>query len=181
MELHEILFTDMINLFRKSLSEFIKKASEYLAWDIFCTLTPPGASTPSLRQRQLAHWFKMHQDGITLPFGKLVDDHAGYYNMKFDSNYKSYEDMVDSEALTYLVTGLKDADCQILAIKYVTIDASSEIGERIQLGLGTLQNIEQTLNVCIPKQTGKAYLLDEITHKIVNIHESTERKNIICL
>lgn len=35
----------------------------------------------------------------------------------FDSNYKSYEDMVDSEALTYLVTGLKDADHRILAVK----------------------------------------------------------------
>lgn len=181
MELHEILFAGIINLFRKSLPEFVERASEYLAWDIFCTLNPPGVSTPRLRQRQLAHWFKMHQDGITLPFGKLIDDHAGYYNMKFDSNYKSYEDMVDSEALTYLVTGLKDADHQILAIKYVTFDASNEIGERIQLGLGTLQNIEQTLSVCIPKQTGKAYLLDTITHKIVNIHESTERKNIICL
>lgn len=181
MELHKILFKGIINLFRKSLPEFVERASEYLAWDIFCTLSPPGVSTPRLRQRQLAHWFKMHEGGITLPFGKLIDDHAKYYNMKFDSNYKSYEDMVDAEALTYLVTGLKDADRQILAIKYVTFDASNEIGERIQLGLGTLQNIEQTLSVCIPKQTGKAYLLDEVTHKIVNIHESTERKNIICL
>ncbi len=181
MELHGILFEGIINLFRENLPEFVERAAEYLEWDIFCTLIPPGVSTPRLRQRQLAHWLKMHQDGIALPFVKLIDDHAGYYNMKFDSNYKSYEDMVDAEALTYLVTGLKNADHQISAIKYVTFDASNEIGERIQLGLGTLQNIEQTLCVCIPKQTGKAYLLDVVTRKIVYIHESTERKNIICL
>ena len=30
--------------------------------------------------------------------------------MKFDSTYKSYEDMVDAEALTYLVTGFKNTD-----------------------------------------------------------------------
>lgn len=101
--------------------------------------------------------------------------------MKFDSTYKSYEDMVDAEALTYLVTGLKNTGQTILAIKYITFDTSNQIGKRIQLGLGTLQNIEKTLNVCIPKQTGKAYLLDEVTSKIVHIHESTERENIICL
>ncbi len=173
-QLHINLFGDLIDLFRKDLREFVETAAEYLAWDLFCTLIPKSVSIPRLRQRQLAYWFNMHQNGITLPFGKLIDDHAKYYDIKFNSksNYKSYEDMVDAEALTYLVTGLKATDQTIVAINYITFDDSTQIGERIQLGLGTLQNIEKTLNVCTSKQGGKAYMIDKATGKIVNIQKS---------
>lgn len=96
--------------------------------------------------------------------------------MKFDSYFKSYEDMVDAEVFTYLILGLNEEP-----IKYITSDASEEISQRLKLVLGAINSIEQAIEISIPKHFGQVYRVDSTTNKIVEVHNIQERMNVIYL
>ena len=173
-DLYDQLFGHILTLFRTDFKKFIDEATRYLSWDVFCGINPKGLSPTLIRERQLGFWYQFWQnDRIILPFGKIIDDLSSYFIMKFSSKFKSYEDMVDSEALTYLITGNANE-----YINYLTYDDSNE---RTQLALGCIKHIEQVLNVQLCKNLGKVYLLDKNTNRFKEIIQLHENQSVIHL
>jgi hypothetical protein len=168
-KLHEKLFGRISTLVAEDFPRFVKEAKLYLIWDVFCTITPEGISVKNLRERQLGYWMTFWEGGYTYPFGKIIDDHSEYYEISFSNKslFKNYEDMVDAEMLTYVVLGIPTEDGTIDRCYCLTYDSHTQTSERIRLALGSVNNIEQTLEKTLKKVTGKTYRLKKNGHKIM--------------
>lgn len=171
-ELVDALFGDIFFLLESEFEEFVQYATTYLAWDSFCSIHPLGLPLRAVRERQLGFWLKSWEQGIKLPLGKIVDDQSNYYKMNFESHFKEFEDMVDAEMHTYLILGyeiddqLHPVDC----LMYPPKDRNA-IFKRNELVLGSVTNIQKTLNKEIAKFPGKIYSLDDKTHCFLEINE----------
>lgn len=173
-ELKECLFGNILNLYEDDYSSFAQKAADFLAWDYFCNISAEGISTDLLRQRQLAFWLQQWDQRTIRPFGKLIDDFPGYYDIKLDKNtyFDGLGDMVDSEIITYLIMGLfSDNSKKTETVSILTCDPSVNIQERIELGLGNLMNMEGTLKRKISRCFGKVYRLNKDTFAIDQFFE----------
>jgi hypothetical protein len=157
-EIEKVLFGDIRHLINEDYKTFVSVAKGYLVWDAFCGVSPKKLCTSLLRQRQLSHWHHARQDGWVLPVGKIIDDHAKYYDMSFESYFKDYEDMVDAEMITYLMFG-HPTDGELERCDCLTYDSSAEISERMRLSLGTISNLKATLNQDVQHKFGKAYCI----------------------
>ncbi len=73
--------------------------------------------------------------------------------MQFSSQLKNYEDMVDSEMLTYLILGA-EIDGKLKEVLYITYPPKnkSALSQRIKLALGTVSNIESSIKREISKK-----------------------------
>jgi hypothetical protein len=171
-DLVKTLFGDIFSLIETDFAQFAKYATKYLAWDIFCGIHPIGLSPKAIRQRQLGFWLQLWEQGTELPFGKIIDDQSGYYNFNFDSPFKEFEDMVDSELHTYLILGHKidGKPHPIHGLVYPPKDTHA-LSKRNELALGVVDNIQKTLRRELEKFPGKLYSLDEKTHAIQEINE----------
>lgn len=171
-ELQKVLFGDIIDYMKTDFAGFVKYATRYLSWNIFCGVNPIGLSLKLIRQRQLGFWLQFWQEGIELPIGKIVDDQVGYYDLEFCSHFKEFEDMVDTEMHTYLIMGRKvDRElCPISAVAYPPHDQQA-FEKRNALILGSITNIETSLQKTIAKRPGKLYQLDPKTHLFQEVFE----------
>jgi len=173
-ELIKILFGDIITLMATDFIGFVKYATRYLAWDVFCSIHPVGLSLELIRERQLAYWLQFWEEGIELPFGKIIDDQAGYYDMNFKSksHFKEFEDMVDAEMHTYLILGSK-VDGALRSIRALAYPPQNQytFEERNRLALGSITNIETRLEKTLVKHPGKLYELDPDTHFFKKVYE----------
>lgn len=166
------LFGNIFSSIENDFGEFVHVATTYLTWDIFCSINPQDLPVKVLRERQLGIWLQNWEKGLKLPFGKIIDDQSNYYKMQFSSQLKNYEDMVDSEMLTYLILGaeiygkLQKVHC----ITYPPKNKSA-LSQRNELALGTVSNIEASLKRKISKNTGKIYILDETENQVQEILE----------
>lgn len=104
--------------------------------------------------------------------GKIVDDQAGYYDMEFHSHFKEFEDMSDTEMHTYLIMGRKiDGELRpVCTLAYPPHDQQA-FEKRNALILGSITNIETSLQKTIAKRPGKLYQLDPKTHVFQKIFE----------
>ena len=143
-----------------------------MSWDIFCGINPIRLSPKLIRQRQLGIWHQFWENGLELPVGKIVDDQAGYYDMEFHSHFKEFEDMVDSEMHTHLIMG-KKADGELRPIHVIAYPPHDQqsFEKRNALILGSITNIETSLQKTIAKCPGKLYQLDPNTHAFQEIFE----------
>ncbi len=171
-ELQKVLFGDIIDCMRADFAGFIKYATRYLSWDTFCGINPIRLSLKLIRQRQLGFWLQLWEAGVELPVGKIVDDQAGYYDMEFHSHFKEFEDMSDTEMHTYLIMGRKiDGELRpVCTLAYPPHDQQA-FEKRNALILGSITNIETSLQKTIAKRPGKLYQLDPKTHVFQKIFE----------
>ena len=173
IELEEKLFGNIRALFDQDCDGFVKDASRYLAWDEFCNISPEGFPKDILRQRQIGYWYQLWEEGIILPIGKIIDDVSSYYNMSFKSYFKGSEDMVDAEMLTFLIFGNPTEKGSIERCNCLTYDKGSQVSDRIELALGNIVNIEQSLGVNVQRNSGKVYCLSK-DDKEIKIEEFYE-------
>ncbi|MCH9625628.1 MAG: hypothetical protein S4CHLAM123_08040 [Chlamydiales bacterium] len=171
-ELIDSLFGSMLSLIDQDYATFMQHATTYLAWDIFCGIHPLDLSLEAIRQRQLGYWMQTWEQGIKLPFGKIIDDQSSYYKMEFASRFKEFEDMVDSEMHTYLILGY-EIDNQVHPIQCLTYPPKDlqALSKRNELALGTVMNIQKTLKKDMLSFPGKIYSIDKSTHKFLEINE----------
>ncbi len=171
-ELVDSLFGNMFFLIDHGYPTFVKYATTYLAWDVFCGIHPLKLPLEAIRQRQLGYWLQRWEKGIKLPFGKIIDDQSSYYKMEFSSRFEEFKDMVDSEMHAYLILGY-ESDNEVHPIQCFTYPPTDlqAISKRNELALGTVTNIHKTLKkdmLCFP---GKIYTIDKSTHKCIEINE----------
>ncbi len=161
-----------IDYMKTDFAGFVKYATRYLSWDTFCGINPIGLSLKLIRQRQLGFWLQFWEEGIELPIGKIVDDQVGYYDLEFCSHFKEFEDMVDTEMHTHLIMGSKvDGELRpISAVAYPPHDQQA-FEKRNALILGSITNIETSLQKTIAKRPGKLYQLDSKTHVFQEVFE----------
>ncbi len=171
-ELQKVLFGDIIDYMKTDFAGFVKYATRYLSWDTFCGINPIGLSLKLIRQRQLGFWLQFWEEGIELPIGKIVDDQVGYYDLEFRSHFKEFEDMVDTEMHTHLIMGSKvNGELHpICAVAYPPHDQQA-FEKRNTLILGSITNIETSLQKTVAKRPGKLYQLDPKTHVFQKIFE----------
>lgn len=144
-KLINVLFGDKLLLMENDFNTLVECATPYLAWDVFCGIRPANIPLSIARERQLALWLAFRDCGIHLPFGKIIDDQSSYYKMNFSSQFKEFEDMVDSEMHTFVVLGY-EVDKQVYPVHCFTYTPKdlNALSKRTELALGTIINIEKT-------------------------------------
>ena len=160
------MFGNILKLYEDDYSSFSKEAADFLAWDYFCNISAEGISTALLRQRQMAFWLQQWNQCTIFPFGKLIDDFPGYYDIHLskNTNFKGQEDMVDAEIITYLIMGKHNENSNsIESVNILTFDPPINVQERIKLGLGNVVNMEGVLKRNLNKCFGKIYCLNKDT------------------
>lgn len=167
-EFNDDLFGYFFNIFNTNYEEFAELIAIYLAWDEFCSIQQKGIPPTKLRwlkERQLAYWYQNCRYNYILPFGKIIHDQDYYYKMEkpFKSRFKNCEDMVDSEAITLAVIGYKADDGDLHPVNFITFDSSKSLQDRLTLALGSIHNMETTLNQVFNKFPGTIYRLDSVT------------------
>ena len=172
-DLNKVLFENILKLVSSDYWSFAETLSVELAWDYFCALSPNGISTKLIRQVQLSIWLDLWEKGCHFPFGKIIDDFEGYYDLKLSKNsrFDNSEDMVDAEVLTYSIMGLPNHAGQAEAVNILTYDLTINIEERIKLGLGNIKNMQDTLGRTINSRFGKVYCLNRDNNEIINVFE----------
>jgi hypothetical protein len=152
-------FGTFLELIYQNYPQFCEHLSFYLAWDAFCSMHPAGISKDLLAQRKLAFWNRYNRDGEILPVGKIVDNFTEkQFKNTIDCNphLKSFfKDMVDSEAITYVILGNPDK------VNFITFDKPNVITDRIKLIHGAINHLEDILKCKITKHFGKVYCLNE--------------------
>lgn len=165
-ELVDSLFGNIFFLLYSHFEEFVTLSTLYLSWDAFCSIHPLGIPLKAVRERQLGFWFERWEEGVKLPFGKIIDDQSDS-----ESHYKEREDMVDSEMDTYLALGceidhrIHPVHCLIYPPKDLHI-----ISKRNELALESINTIQKTLGKEIPKFPGKIYSFDGKILSIIEIN-----------
>lgn len=162
-ELKAILFGYILNLFFNNYEMFVHQAATHLAWDYFCNVSGKNITIPLLREAQLGAWEQAWRKNILLPFGKIIDDLEKYTKVTLSKNTRldGQEDMVDAEAITYLLIGVINTTNQLEPINFLTRDNQLNIRERIQLGCENILNLERALNIKINKRPGRVYFLNK--------------------
>ncbi len=170
-DLRQLIFGDLVFLLNNNYPLFVEQASLYLAWDFFCNVNPEGISIDILRQCQFGIWQQFHKEHIHLPFGKIIDDFKEF-NLSKKNKFKGYEDMVDSEILTYLIMGSCGCDINAVGpVNVLTFDSVSTMQSRIEIALRSMVSLETALNVRLINKLGKAYCFNEDSMKINQIIE----------
>lgn len=169
-QLIKALFGDFLDAVHDQYELFVEDLTQILVWDLLCCIESKGIPNNLLRERQIGYWYQLHNDGYSLPMGKLIDDIHKYFKMDFSSFLKNKEDMVDSEMLTYAVLGQLENEKRI-PIVCLTFDSSDTINERLKLALGCLNNFEETLSCNIAARPGWIYCLNSSDYQIVEVHE----------
>lgn len=162
-ELKEILFGYILNLFFNDYGAFVHQAATHLAWDYFCNVSGAGITIPLLREAQLGAWEQSWTQNILLPFGKIIDDLEKYTKVTLSKNTRldGQEDMVDAEAITYLIIGVLNKYNELEPINFLTRDNMLNIRERLQLGSENILNLEDALKIKIKKRQGRVYFLND--------------------
>lgn len=84
-------------------------------------------------------------------------------NIKYSSSLQIDPRLVDSKMMTLPVTGYMQ-DGMVRRVDVVTFDVNVT-AERAKLSLGSIKNIESTLNLSIPKKLGNIFCLSETADK----------------
>ena len=169
-DLYKILFQKIIELFYSDYNGFIEQSATFLAWDYLCDINPEYISIEKLREIQLNIWLQLHDLKVILPFGKIIDDISPFKLIK-NSKFKGGEDMVDSEALTYLLMGYIDEHNIIEPVNILTYDNPINWQQRIQLGSAHLNYINNVLNKKLNNKVGKIYCLHKNAFMINQVYE----------
>ena len=93
--------------------------------------------------------------------------------MEFHSHFKEFEDMADTEMHTYLIMG-KKIDGELLPHSHIQLYPPHDqqaFEKRNALILGSITNIETSLQKTIAKHPGKLYQLDPKTQVFQEIFE----------
>lgn len=173
-ELKDILFYYYkFNLFN-NYSKFSNELATFLTWDYFCVLNYKSVPTFLLRQIQLGIWQQLYQKNTILPFGKIIDDLQIYSEKKLSN--KSYfdpkHDMLDSDAITYLITGVINFKNEKRKINFITFDNPLNIKERVDLAKDVIIKLNNCLadkNQQIQMYPGTVYCLLKENLKINEI------------
>jgi len=157
-EIENKCFGEIINKLYNNFPNFIEEAAEYIAWDIFCSITPkslPGKKLELLRLRQFGFFLQYHENhNLMLPFGKIIDQ-----DWDTEFKFKSNRDMVDAELISYAIIGYNARPISLL-----TYDKQDQIKSRVEMTQLYIIECENTLNRIIPKFPGTIYCLDRETH-----------------
>jgi len=162
--LEDSLFDEYNSLLENNFTEFVKYASSLLAWDELCSIIPGGISQDDVREILFGIWrchYEEHSHTLTL--GKPAIGLSHYYKLDDKpKNYlmKNYEDMVDSEMYTLLILGHKTDD-EIKAVNVITLETPDVATARMKIVSGNIVNMEDVLNIYLPKFTGKVYCVDK--------------------
>lgn len=157
------MFKDKIQKQSQRTSTDAEIVATHLAWDYFCNVLPNGMPVILLRKAQIHVWMQLYQLNIVMPFGKIIDDFAPQLlktPLTKNSLFKGYGDMVDAEAITYLIAGIIDKNNLCEPVNFFTTDSQINIRERIQLAENSLLMIERYANKILNRSFGKVYYCD---------------------
>lgn len=129
-DLKNILFESILKLFEEDFQEFAKVASIYLAWDYFCNINVSGISRSDFRKYQLDVWVQCYENGLILPLSKIIDD---IDEVSLESSRFHPGDLVDAEALNFLIVGCQNQNKEYEPIHFMTYDSPQVMKNRIQL------------------------------------------------
>ncbi|MCK4517530.1 hypothetical protein KAT92_02050 [Candidatus Babeliales bacterium] len=158
-------FGEIIQQLKNSFPEFVEVSASYLSWDIFCGISLKGLNVESQRKKQFGFWLQNYEQGIMLPFAKIMDD---LINSPKGICLKNNEDMVDAEMLTYAILGYRTKPNEIKPVAILTYDDKTVTNKRIENLKKCISKIENVLGKTIQKSPGIIYCLDPETQTSIN-------------
>lgn len=166
VELREILFKDMIQLFFSDYMVFAERMALFLAWDYFCDIS----TKRFVRKAQLGIWLQLWKKGELFPFGKIIDDLPDFHFMapKDTADFKGIEDMVDVEAHTYALIGLISDQKELESVNILTFDPSASVRARVQMGVNAILKIQEETKEDVKRFPGTIFCLDRDTFEILD-------------
>lgn len=166
VELREILFKDMIQLFFSDYMVFAERMALFLAWDYFCDIS----TKRFVRKAQLGIWLQLWKSGELLPVGKIIDDLPDFYLLapKDTADFKGIEDMVDVEAHTYALIGLINDQKGLESVNILTFDPPASVRARVQMGVNAILKIQEETKEEVRRFTGTIFCLDRDTFEIID-------------
>lgn len=175
IQLKDILFKNILDLFFCDYQTFARRAAMYLAWDFFCDLEVKIF----IKKALLGIWSQLLEKNIFLPFGKIIDDIPEFHQILPSKNtmFKGSEDMVDSEAIMYVLIGLINNTGDYERINLVTFDFPINVNERIEMGINSILKVENIKKIFLPRYSGKVFCfnrekfhLEEIIDVSITVH-----------
>jgi hypothetical protein len=166
VELREILFKDMIQLFFSDYMVFAERMALFLAWDYFCDIS----TKRFVRKAQLGIWLQSWRAGELFPLGKIIDDLPDFHLLasKDAADFKGIEDMVDVEAHTYALIGLINDQKELESVKVLTFDPPASVRARVKMGVNAILKIQEETKEDVRRFSGTVFCLNLDTFEILD-------------